>query len=281
MSAVESVAERLARVRRRIRAACERCGRDPGDIVLLGISKRQPLERVRAAIAAGLEVLGENQIQEAVTKSAQLPVGVDWHFVGHLQSNKAKTAVRLFGTVHSIDSLKIARKIDLAAQRQDRRIDGFVQVNLGAEPSKHGYPGEGLVEALRPLAELEKLRIVGLMALPPYEEDPEAARRWFAQLRQLRDEVFARPEWAGAPGWLSMGMSHDYQVAIEEGATHVRVGTSIFGERVAPEARGRVARDAPEVRGRVAPEARKRQHRAPEARKRQHRAPEARKRNTS
>ncbi len=240
MSGVDSVAERLSSVRRRLRAACERVGRDPGDVVLLGISKRQPLERVREAIAAGLEVLGENQVQEAVTKSAQLPVNVDWHFVGHLQSNKAKIAARLFSTIHSIDSLKIARKIDLAAERQGRRIDGLIQVNLGAELSKHGYPVEGLIEAVRPLADLENLRIVGLMAIPPYEEDPEAARRWFARLRQLRDEVFSRAEWAGAPGLLSMGMSHDFEVAIEEGATHVRVGTSIFGERpVAPEARKR------------------------------------------
>lgn len=243
MSTVEAeIAGRLGEVRRRLRAVCERCGRDPKDVVLLGISKRQPLERVRAAIAAGLEVLGENQVQEAVAKSAQLPVDVDWHFVGHLQSNKAKAAVRLFSTIHAIDRLKIARKIDLQAERQGRKIDGLVQVNLGAEASKHGYPAEGLAEAIRPLADLDNLRIGGLMAIPPYEEDLEAARRWFARLRQLRDEIFARPEWAGAPGWLSMGMSHDYPVAIEEGATHVRVGTSIFGRRpegVAPEARKR------------------------------------------
>ncbi len=250
MSVVEStVAENLAQIRQRLHAACERCGRDPGDVVLLGISKRQPLERVRAAIAAGLEVLGENQVQEAVAKSAELPVSIDWHFVGHLQSNKARVAARLFSTVHSIDRLKIARKIDLAAERQGRRIHGLVQVNLGAEPSKHGYPVAGLAEAMRPLTDLENLRIGGLMAIPPYEQDPETARRWFAQLRQLRDEIFARPEWAGAPGWLSMGMSHDYEIAVEEGATHVRVGTSIFGERATPEARKR--KD-------VAPEARKR-----------------------
>ncbi len=234
MSAVEAeVAERLANVRRRLREACERGGRDPAAVVLLGISKRQPIERVRAAISAGLEVLGENQIQEAVSKSAQLPVGVDWHLVGHLQSNKVKPAVRLFGTIHSIDRLKIARKIDLEAGRQGRRIDGFIQVNLGAEPTKHGYAPEGLFEAVRPIAELQHLRIVGLMAIPPYEEDLAAMRKWFARLRQLRDELVARGEWRGSPGWLSMGMSHDFEAAIEEGATHVRVGTSIFGRRPA------------------------------------------------
>ncbi len=234
MSAVESaVAERLAGVRRRLCEACARGGRDPGTIVLLGISKRQPLERVRAAISAGLEVLGENQVQEAVSKSAQLPVGVDWHLVGHLQSNKVKPAVRLFGTIHSIDRLKIARRIDLEAERQSRRIDGFIQVNLGAEPTKHGYASEGLFEAVRPLAELEHLRIAGLMAIPPYEEDLAATRKWFSRLRQLRDDFFARSEWCDSPGWLSMGMSHDFEIAIEEGATHVRVGTSIFGGRPA------------------------------------------------
>jgi PLP dependent protein len=234
MSAVEpAVSERLDRVRDRLRAACERSGRAPEDVVLLGVSKRQPLDRVRAAIAAGLTVLGENQVQEAVTKSAVLPVDVDWHLVGHLQSNKVKPAVRLFGTIHSIDRLKIAHKVDLEAQRQGRRIDGFVQVNLGDEPSKHGFGAEGLAESVRPLAELEWLRIVGLMAIPPFEQDLEAMRRWFRRLRRLRDEVFADVRWHGRPGWLSMGMSHDFEVAIEEGATHVRVGSSIFGERPA------------------------------------------------
>ena len=232
MSSVEpSIAERLADVRRRVREACERSGRDPGEVTLLGISKRQPLTRVRAAVAAGLQVLGENQVQEAIGKSAQLPADIEWHFVGHLQSNKTKPAVRLFAAIHSIDRLKIARRIELEAERQGKRLEGFVQVNLGEEPSKSGYAVEGLCEALRPLADLERLRIVGLMAIPPHEENLEAARQWFRRLRQLRDELGSRPEWSGFPGGLSMGMSHDFEVAIEEGATHVRVGTSIFGER--------------------------------------------------
>jgi len=235
MSAVETaVRERLNRVRDRLRAACERSGRDLDGVEMLGNSKRQPLDRVRAALAAGLTVLGENQVQEAVAKSAELPVGVDWHLVGHLQSHKVKAAVRLFSTIHSVDRVKIARKIDLEAERQDRRIDGFVQVNLGDEASKHGSPEAGLAEAMRPLAELERLRVVGLMAIPPFEPDPEAMRRWFRRLRQLRDEVFSDARWHGCPGWLSMVMSYDFEVAIEEGATHVRVGTSIFGERDSP-----------------------------------------------
>ena len=269
MSEVEAaVAERLAGVRRRIVEACGRCGRDPETVTLLGISKRQPLERVRAAIRAGLRTLGENQIQEATSKVGELPTFVDWHLVGHLQSNKVKPAVRIFGAIHSIDRLKIARKIAREAESQGKRIDGFIQVNQGAEPSKHGYPRVGLLEAVAPLAELEHLRIVGLMAIPPYEQDLDRARRWFRQLRQLRDELTARPEWSGMPGWLSMGMSHDFEVAIEEGATHVRVGTSIFGERPAYGER------------QVAPEARKRNTVAPESGKRNTIAPEARKGNT-
>ncbi len=231
MSVVETVAERLGEVWRRVELACERCGRDAAAVTLLGISKRQPIERVRAVISAGLRTLGENQIQEAVAKTAELPVDVDWHLVGHLQSNKVKPAVRIFGTIHSVDSTKIARKIAREAGRQRKQIDGFIQVNLGAEPSKHGFPSEDLLESVRPLAELEDLRIVGLMAIPPYEQDLDAARGWFRRLRELRDKLAARPEWAGIPGWLSMGMSHDFEAAIEEGATHVRVGTSIFGER--------------------------------------------------
>ena len=232
MASVEkTIGERLEDVRRRVCEACDRGSRGPEEVTILGISKRQPLERVRAAITAGLRVLGENQIQEAVAKSSQLPVGVEWHFVGHLQSNKAKSAVRLFDAVHSIDRLKIARRLDLEAQRQGRRLKGFVQVNLGSESTKQGYATEGLIEALRCLADFEHLRIVGLMAIPPYEEDFNAARIWFRRLRELRDEMGSRPEWAGFPGHLSMGMSHDFETAIEEGATHVRVGTSIFGQR--------------------------------------------------
>ncbi len=232
MSSIEpSVAERLANVQRRMRETCERCGREPEAVELIGISKRQPIERVREALAGGLRVLGENQVQEAVAKSAHLPVNVVWHFVGHLQSNKVKAAVRVFDAIHSIDRLKIARRINLEAERQSKSLIGFVQINLGNEPAKSGYPSEGLFDAIRPLADLERLRIVGLMAIPPFEEDLLAARKWFRELRELRDAMRSRREWQGFPGWLSMGMSHDFEMAIEEGATHVRVGTSIFGRR--------------------------------------------------
>ncbi len=223
--------ERLADIRRRIREACDRAGRDAGEVTLIGASKRQPIARLEAAIAAGLRVFGESRIQEAVVKIPQLPVGLDWHFIGTLQSNKAKVAARFFDTVHSLDRLKIARALDRAAEKQGRRIQGFIQVHLGSEPTKHGFPEDGLAEAVRPLADLEHLDIVGLMAIPPWEEDAARRRAWFRRMRELRDELAERPEWQAFPGLLSMGMSQDFELAIEEGATHVRVGTSLFGPR--------------------------------------------------
>ncbi len=228
-----AVAERLEQIRRRIHDACARCDRDPAGVTLVGISKRQPLTRVRDAIHAGLRVLGESRMQEAVAKIPELDVDVDWHFVGPLQSNKVKPAVHHFSTVHSVDRPKIAHRLDKYAGLGGRTLSGFVQVNVGAEPSKHGFEPEGLREALRPLAGLEHLRIVGLMAIPPYEEDRERARLWFRRLRELRDELCSLPEWSHCLGALSMGMGHDFEMAIEEGATHVRVGTSIFGRRPA------------------------------------------------
>lgn len=226
-----TVAERLRAVQARIDAACERSGRDAGEVTLVGISKRQPMERMRAALEAGLRVFGESQVQEAVRKNAELKTPCDWHLVGPLQSNKAKLAARLFSTIHSVDRLKVARVLDKEAGRLGRPIAGFIEVNLGAEPTKHGFEVEGLGEEIRELAELENLRIVGLMAIPPYEEDLEPVRAWFRKLRELRDELRERPEWRHRLGWLSMGMSHDFEAAIEEGATHVRVGTAVFGER--------------------------------------------------
>lgn len=231
----EGVTERLAAVRQAIRDACERCDRDPADVTLVGVSKRQPLERIRAAVDAGLRVFGETRVQEAVTKSAELVPNLDWHLIGPLQSNKTKPAVRLFGTVHSVDRPKIARLLDKEAGRQGRRIHGFLEVNLGDEPTKHGFVAQGLAEAVRPFADFEHLRIVGLMAIPPYEKNLDRARRWFRLLRDRRDEICELSEWnrsaEGPPALLSMGMSHDFEVAIEEEATHVRIGTSIFGVR--------------------------------------------------
>ncbi len=227
----DDAGRRLADVRRRIEAACARAGRDAGGVTLIGASKRQPIQRLEAAIAAGLRVFGESRIQEATEKIPRLPVDLDWHFIGTLQSNKANVAARFFDTVHSLDRAKIARALDRAAERQGRHLKGFIQVHLGTEPTKHGFPEEGLAEAVRPLGGLEHLEIVGLMAIPPWEEDPELRRGWFRRMRELRDGLAAEPEWRGFPGLLSMGMSQDFELAIEEGATHIRVGTCLFGAR--------------------------------------------------
>lgn len=225
------VPRRFAEVRERIAGACRRAGRDPGAVTLVGASKTQPVEALEAAWRAGLTVFGENRVQEGVAKSALLPPEVEWHLLGPLQSNKVKTALDVFRTIHSIDRLKIATALDDEAAARGLTLPGFVEINLGEEPTKHGFPPRGLAEAVRRLAGLRHLRVVGLMAIPPFGESPEDSRPWFRKLRELRDELAGRPEWQGFPGLLSMGMSDDFEVAVEEGATHVRVGTALFGPR--------------------------------------------------
>lgn len=226
---------RVSEVRERIAAVCERSGRRPGDVTLVGVSKTHPAALVQAAWRAGVRAFGENRVQEALAKSRELALPPtetpEWHLIGPLQSNKVRPALDLFRVIHSIDRPKIAEAVDREAAARGLRVDGFLEVNLGNEESKHGFPAGRLAEDAAPLAALSHLRIVGLMAIPPFEEDPEDARRWFVRLRELRDGLAARPEWAGFPGLLSMGMSHDYEIAVEEGATHVRVGTALFGER--------------------------------------------------
>jgi hypothetical protein len=236
--------ERLAAVQERIAEACARSGRRPGDVVLVGVSKTHPAAAVAAAWRAGLRVFGENRVQEAVAKARELalpvldsqrPEGPEWHLIGPLQSNKVRLALDLFRTIHSIDRPSIAEALDREAGARGLQLTGFLEINVGAEASKHGFAPGRLAEAVRPLADLQHLRIAGLMAIPPQDDDPESSRRWFVRLRELRDELAARPEWAGlwqeTGGWLSMGMSHDFEVAIEEGSTHVRVGTALFGAR--------------------------------------------------
>ncbi len=200
-------------------------------MTLVGASKRQPPESLLEAHRAGLSVFGENRVQEAKAKIDLLPPEVEWHLIGPLQSNKARLAVRLFTLIHSVDRLKIARVLDREAQRLGRPLSCLLEINLGGEESKHGFAVADLAATVAPLAELESLKVQGLMAIPPYDDQPEASRTWFQQLRRLRDELAQRSEWSEFPGWLSMGMSGDFEVAIEEGATHVRVGTALFGSR--------------------------------------------------
>lgn len=216
----------LAGVRQNIASACARCGRDVSEVALIGASKTVSAERLAAFIAAGLRDVGENYIQEGTVKIAAMPGRPDatWHFIGALQSNKARVAVACFDLIHSVDRVSLARELDKAA-RGERKVQRILlQVNVSGESSKAGCAPHELAALLDACRALENLRVEGLMALPAYEAQAEAVRPAFAQLRALRDEAIPG-------GVLSMGMSNDYTVAIEEGATHIRLGTALFGAR--------------------------------------------------
>jgi pyridoxal phosphate enzyme (YggS family) len=225
------ITERVAAVRERIARAAERASRPPADVTLVAVSKTHPTEAVRAAFAAGVRDFGENRVQEAEPKIAGTSdlAGVRWHLVGHLQSNKVRRAAALFGLVQSIDSVELAERLARAGEESGREVRGLVEVDLAGEATKYGLPEAELLPALQALRGRAGLRLEGLMLLPPLLEDPEALRPFFRRLRALRDRALG--EGFIAAGELSMGMSHDFEVAVEEGATLVRVGTAIFGER--------------------------------------------------
>ena len=234
----DSIAEGLARVRERIAGAARAAGRVPADVVLMAVSKTFPAERIRAAYAAGQCLFGENRVQEFATKAAELEglSGADVHLIGHLQSNKAAKAAELFSAIDSVDSLRLAEKLDVAARERAQSLPVLLELNLGGEESKSGLaPDSPELEALLAAApRLERLAIRGLMSIPPFTEDPEGARPYFRRLRELRDRLAARHLPRVALDVLSMGMSHDFEVAIQEGSTCVRLGTAIFGERKKP-----------------------------------------------
>ena len=225
------IAERVAAVRERIARAAERASRAPTDVTLVAVSKTQPAQAVRAAFAAGVRDFGENRVQEAEPKIAATGdlATARWHLVGHLQSNKARRAAALFGLVQSIDSVQLAERLARAGEEAGRPVRGLVEVELAGEASKHGLPEADLLPALQALRGRPGLRLEGLMALPPLLEDPDAVRPFFRRLRALRDRALG--EGLLAAGELSMGMSHDFEAAVQEGATLVRIGTAIFGER--------------------------------------------------
>jgi pyridoxal phosphate enzyme (YggS family) len=225
------IADRVAAVRERIARAAARAGRKDGDVTLVAVAKTHPPGRVREAFAAGLRDFGENKVQEAEGKIAALAdlAGARWHMVGHLQANKARKAVTLFDRIHSVDDVGLARRLEKAGAEQGRRVRVLVQVDLAGEESKFGLDEARLFPALEILRGLKSVRVEGLMGFPPYEDDPERARPHFRRLREVRDAALARDLLLGAD--LSMGMSHDLEVAVEEGATLVRVGTALFGER--------------------------------------------------
>lgn len=224
-----SIKENLLTVRERIENAAVRVGRDPHGIQLIAVTKTVDIERIREAISAGVTIFGENYVQEARGKVEQIGhTGLQWHLIGHLQTNKAKYAVGLFDLIHSVDSIKLAGELSRRAVAEDRVVDCLIEVNLSQENSKFGIEKEEVLELASVIQDLQNISLKGLMTMPPYFDDPELARPYFIALRRLKEEI----ERDGISlSDLSMGMSTDFEVAIEEGATMVRVGRAIFGER--------------------------------------------------
>lgn len=223
------IGERLRLIRERLQAACARVGRDPASVTLLAVSKGQPAEAVREAAALGQTLFGESKVQEARMKIPLCPGRLRWQMIGHLQSNKCRDAVHFFEMIQSVDSLALAQEIDKCAARQGKTVPVLLEINVAGEASKFGYPPERMLADLAAINALPRLEIRGLMAVPPFVLDPERARPWFRRLRELRDQAQER---LGAPlPELSMGMSGDFEVAVEEGATLVRLGTALFGPR--------------------------------------------------
>lgn len=225
--------ERLAHVRAQIEAATLKCGRLPHEVTLIAISKTHPAALIRTAIGLGATDIGENRVQEAEQKINEVGrSAARWHLVGHLQANKARRAVQLFDVIHSLDSLELARRLDRLCDEEGREsLSVLVQVDLGHEETKSGIDEGELTELVSELKSLERLQLVGLMTLPPFFDDPEQARPFFRRLRELRDELAVQGAFADRKGELSMGMTNDFEVAIAEGATMVRIGTAIFGQR--------------------------------------------------
>ena len=229
------LAARLAHVRNQVDAAARNCGRAPDDVVLVAISKTHPAAVVSQIIHLGAVDIGENRVQEAEEKISA--VGRDkarWHLVGHLQANKARRAVNLFDVIHSLDSIDLAQRLDrLCVEEGKESLAVLIQVDLGHEETKSGIEESELSHLVESLGPLTRLKLAGLMTLPPFFENPEHSRPFFRRLRKLRDELAGRGAFGDRTGELSMGMTHDFAVATEEGATMVRIGTAIFGERVA------------------------------------------------
>lgn len=226
------IRDNLTTIRQQIFDAAERSGRDPLKVQLLAVSKRFDVQKIQEAFDQGQLLFGENYIQEAEKKIYELPSSISWHFIGHLQSNKAKLAAQLFQVIETVDRLKIAKALNKHAQEIGKTLDILVQINIGQEKQKAGVDPQDAELLLKELGNMENLRIRGLMAMPPFSNDPEQTRPHFKALRKMSDQFTDKGYFAhNAPTILSMGMSNDFRVAIEEGSTLVRIGTSIFGKR--------------------------------------------------
>ncbi|MBM4322190.1 MAG: YggS family pyridoxal phosphate-dependent enzyme [Deltaproteobacteria bacterium] len=225
---MSQIREHLLRVMERIDKAARRAGRNPSEIKLVAVSKTVEADRIKEAIEAGVTILGENYVQEAQKKIEEIGRPVSWHFIGHLQSNKAKYAVSLFDMIHSLDSIPLAEELNRRVEKEGQTINVLIEVNLSGETTKFGTEEARAFDIASGVLNLSHLSLVGLMTMPPYFDDPELSRPYYVRLRELKEKMIKE----GIPlRELSMGMSNDFEVAIEEGATFVRVGTAIFGER--------------------------------------------------
>ncbi len=226
------IVENLRFVQERINNAAEKCGRNPSEIKIIAVSKTKPIEDIRSAVAVGLLVFGENRVQEAEGKINELKeLNLEWHLVGHLQTNKVKKALPLFHLIHSVDSVKLIQEIEKNARKQDCKMNVLLQLNLSREETKSGTEIENFEKLLAAAKNAEHICVCGLMTLPPFFDDPEEARPYFSDLRKLSEYYQEDLVGSGREPELSMGMTNDYEVAIEEGATMVRIGTAIFGSR--------------------------------------------------
>ncbi|MBS3907148.1 MAG: YggS family pyridoxal phosphate-dependent enzyme [Syntrophaceae bacterium] len=225
---MSSIKENYLKVMEQIVKTAQKAGRDPGEIKLVAVSKTVEVARIKEAIEAGVSILGENYVQEAQKKIDEIGRTVSWHFIGHLQSNKAKYAVHLFDMIHSLDSIALAEELNRRAEKEGRTMNAMIEVNLSGEATKFGTEEARAFDIARRVLNLSHLSLVGLMTMAPYFDDPEMSRPYYIRLRELKEKMIKE----GIPvKELSMGMSNDFEVAVEEGATYVRVGTAIFGER--------------------------------------------------
>lgn len=225
------IAANIAMIRERMARAAVRSGRDPESIRLMAVSKTIEPDRIRMALQAGITLLGENYVQEAREKIPAVGRDVQWHMIGHLQTNKVKYVVNLFDWIHSVDRLELATELDRRAGQHNRKLNILIEVNVSGEASKNGAAPAQVLELARNISALPHLNLRGLMTMPPYSENPESSRPYFTALRNLRDEIRASAVPGVSMDELSMGMTDDFEVAIEEGATIIRVGRAIFGER--------------------------------------------------
>jgi PLP dependent protein len=225
------IAENIANIKQRIAVSAARCGRDPHSIKLMAVTKTVSAERILNAVEAGITMFGENYIQEAKEKIAAVTKPVEWHMIGHLQTNKAKYAVHLFDYIHSVDRFELAKELDKRAELANHHINILIEVNVSGEETKNGIPASGALSLVEQIAPLPNLTISGLMTMAPYSDNPENSRPYFAALRKLKNDIAVQSIPRVQMEELSMGMTDDFAVAIEEGATIVRIGRAIFGER--------------------------------------------------